>query len=923
MTTAETPSKDTITVEQALQKAITHLQSGNLQDAERLYRAILEVVPHHPDANHNLGVLTTQVQHSAAALPYFKLALEANPNVLQYWLSYIDALIHSGYMDIASQTLEQAIQIGLKGEEVDTITRRIAAQPSTVTSTQTPATPSSKEMEQLVTLFNQHRYAEAETLALEMTGRYPDHGFGWKVLGAALKQQGNVSDSLIPMQKAAELSPLDADAHSNLGVVLKNLGRLAEAEASYRKALQIKPDYAEALSNLGVALRELQCLEEAEACYRKALQIEPDFAEAHNNLGNTLRDLDRLEEAEANYRSALQIKPDHLDAHFNLGNTLRDLGCLEEAEASFHYALAINPDFAEAHNNLGNTLRDLDHLEEAEASYRSALQIKPDFVEANYNLGNTLRDLGRLEEAETYYRKALQIKPDYAEAYSILGNTLRDLGRLEEAEASYYSTLQIRPYALKYAIQYYLLLPTIIGSKSEIDFWRDRYKAGIENLRNMPGTLENPGNNCNPLMFYLAYHNHNDCSMMKDLAQLFRTKIKELTATAAHIRHWLPPTGSDRRIRVGFLSQFLVDHTIGNLNQGFIHHLDRNRFEVVVIHLPNSRQGDSRHTIDKLADEVITLPIKLIDQQQAVAAKKLDVLFYPDIGMSPASYFLAYSRLAPVQAVTWGHPDTTGLDTMDYFLSVSSFEPEGSAAYYAETLIRFNRLNCFYEPPMASEHVASRTSLGLPETGALYGCPQSLFKFHPDFDAVLAAIAEGDPSGYIILLEGKYPELAGLLKTRWHKSSPILLDRVLFMPRMPRNEFMDLQARMDVLLDPLYFGGGNTFYEAMVYGTPMITCPGPFMRSRIAAGGYWQMGVADAPVVSNLAEYVSLALALGRDPERRQALRQASVVAAKRELFSDMLAVREFEDFLEAAVKAASLGTKLPINWRPEIRRSK
>ncbi|MEI6306499.1 MAG: hypothetical protein WCP33_06735 [Deltaproteobacteria bacterium] len=406
---------------------------------------------------------------------------------------------------------------------------------------------------------------------------------------------------------------------------------------------------------------------------------------------------------------------------------------------------------------------------------------------------------------------------------------------------------------------------------------------------------------------------------MSSLSQLFRAKVPELTATAPHIKRWLPPVASGRRIRVGFLSEFLVQHTIGNLNQGFINYLDRDRFEVTVIHPPKSRQDSFRKAIDDRADKAITLPLRLRDQQQAIAAEELDVLYYPDIGMSPATYYLAFARLAPVQAMTWGHPDTTGLDTMDYFVSVSSFEPEGSEECYSETLIRVNRLNCCYQPPTVPDYLPTRVELGLPETGTLYGCPQSLFKFHPEFDAVLAAIAEGDPMGFIIMIEGKYPAWVAQLKARWRKSFPVLLDRVLFLPQMPRERFIALQAIVDVLLDPIHFGGGNTFYEAMVFGTPMVTWPGQFMRSRIAAGGYWQMGIEDAPIASSVEEYVSLALALGRDPERRLGLRKASVEAAERELFSDMLAVREFEAFLEASVESAGRGEKLTTNWKTEI----
>ena len=232
------------TQDQSLRQAVVHHKAGRLQDAERLYRAILQAQPQHPDANHNLGVLAVQVKKPAAGLPYFKAALEANPNQGQYWLSYIDALIQTGQMDVARKVLAQGRQRGLQGNAVDALVGRLEG-------------PSSDEIKTLADLFNQGRYTEGEALSKALTECFPQDGFAWKVLGAMLMLQGRSAEALEHLQKAAELLPGDAEAHNNLGVTLKELGRLTESEVSYRRALEIKPDSAEALNNLGVILKEL------------------------------------------------------------------------------------------------------------------------------------------------------------------------------------------------------------------------------------------------------------------------------------------------------------------------------------------------------------------------------------------------------------------------------------------------------------------------------------------------------------------------------------------------------------------------------------------------------------------------------------------------------------------------------------------
>lgn len=115
----------TLTIDQALQQAIAHHQDDLLQDAERLYRAVLQAQPNHPDANHKLGVVAVQMKQPAAGLPHFKVALEPNPNQAQYWLNYIDALIQTGQTDTARQALEQRRQRGLQGETPDVLAVRL------------------------------------------------------------------------------------------------------------------------------------------------------------------------------------------------------------------------------------------------------------------------------------------------------------------------------------------------------------------------------------------------------------------------------------------------------------------------------------------------------------------------------------------------------------------------------------------------------------------------------------------------------------------------------------------------------------------------------------------------------------------------------------------------------------------------------
>ena len=301
-----------LTIEQALQQGIEAHQDGKLQDAERLYRAILQSQPLHPDANHNLGVLAISLNKAGAALPLFKTALEANPKIEQFWLSYIDALIKEQQFEAAKRVLAQAKEQFVTGEQFNALEAQLAS--TNRQGAVRNANPSQQQLNILLESYRAGRLSDAEKLALSFTQEFPKHPFGWKVLGALLGQTGRKCEALEANQIAVALSPKDAEAHNNLGNTLKELGRLDEALASCKQAIVLKPDYAEALYNLGNTLKELGRLDEAEASYRQAIALKPDHAEAHSNLGNTLKLLGRLDKAVASYSQAVALKPGYAEA---------------------------------------------------------------------------------------------------------------------------------------------------------------------------------------------------------------------------------------------------------------------------------------------------------------------------------------------------------------------------------------------------------------------------------------------------------------------------------------------------------------------------------------------------------------------------------------------------------------------------------
>jgi predicted O-linked N-acetylglucosamine transferase (SPINDLY family) len=279
--------------------------------------------------------------------------------------------------------------------------------------------------------------------------------------------------------------------------------------------------------------------------------------------------------------------------------------------------------------------------------------------------------------------------------------------------------------------------------------------------------------------------------------------------------------------------------------------------------------------------------------------------------MDALTYTLAFSRMAPVQCTTWGHPVTTGSPTMDYFVSSELLELPEADGHYTEKLIRLPTLGTYYYRPKITGPAKTRRDFGLDSKRPIYLCPQTLFKFHPEYDAVLAGILARDPDGELVLMEGRSANWTSLLKQRFARTMPNVANRIRWLPALPNQDFLQLLALANVVLDPIHFGGGNTSYEALAVGTPVVTLPGYYLRSRITRALYGKMGLlasptganssAKLPMIADSSEgYIAAAIAIATDDACGADPRNA-IAANSDKLFEDASEVQDFWQFLSEA----------------------
>ncbi|BCL60564.1 hypothetical protein DGMP_12570 [Desulfomarina profundi] len=364
-------------ISEALEKGQSLLHNGAADEAEQYFRAVLDLMPDHPEANYLIGSLCRQKNLLSLALSHFETALDQNPEHGPYWISYIDALAETGQTEEAGKILDLAQKAGLAGDEVDALSHRLYPEKSTSELND----PDPELQAELIALYERKQFTECEALARQILTTFPENGNTLKILGAVLKQQNRVGEAIDTMLKAAQYLPEDALLFNNLGIIFENEGLLSESEEMLQRAISLDPGFAEAYNNLGVTFRSFGRLKDAEQAFNEAIRLQPDYTEAHSNLGITLKDLGRLTEAEKSLRTALELNPRYGDGYNNLGNVLHSAGRLGEAEQNFLKALELNEHSAIAHNNLGNTLHCMGELDKAEECYRAAMNLDPEYTE--------------------------------------------------------------------------------------------------------------------------------------------------------------------------------------------------------------------------------------------------------------------------------------------------------------------------------------------------------------------------------------------------------------------------------------------------------------------------------------------------------------------------------------------------------------
>ena len=475
------------------------------------------------------------------------------------------------------------------------------------------------------------------------------------------------------------------------------------------------------------------------------------------------------------------------------------------------------------------------------------------------NISHAYAFSGAFQKAEESIKKIIRIKPDEPFAYQTLASVLKNQDKIEKTIKIIDEGLKKNLINKKWEVQKKMLSPLIASDKKEIDDYRQKINKGLDEVINSDIKLEYDNDQIiSPPLFELTYTD-------KDNLEVNKKMVKALKKIYQPLNHKITINKkTNDKIKIGFISEFFTDHTIGKLFKNLIFSLDLKFFDIVIYHSNKTKKGKIFEEFQNkngkgFKNEI--LPIKLIDKIKDLEKEKFDILFYPDIGMSIEFYFLSLIRLAKYQIMSWGHPETTGSESIDFFLCSKDLISKNSEKFYSEKFLIIDKLPMIYDRPII------KNKLGDSDISKknIYSCPQTLFKFHPDFDDYLFDILKKDKKGILYLLKDTHKVYYIKLLERFKKNKNFDSDRVIFLDPLNLNQFINHLGTSSVLLDPIYFGSGNSFHESMFYGTQTVTCPTKYIKSRIVSAAYFQMKVKNPPIVKDKNDYVGKAVEIAND----------------------------------------------------------
>lgn len=718
--------------------------------------------------------------------------------------------------------------------------------------------------------------------------------------GLQCLQEGNVDKADLLFAKAYALDPNNNDTLNLLGIREYQKQNYQRAIDFLSNAHRLHENSAQTLNNLGIAHNALKEFQKALEYLDLAVAIDQGLAEAHNNRGNALKGLHQSGLALEAYQYATQIRPEYAEAISNQGIIFLEEKNYQKAIQFFEQAIRLNPNLAVTFNSLGNAYTDLAEYGQAFQAFDRALQINPKYLDACLNFGISLKKARQYKDSIKCFKHGISLDPSNSKTYFLIGEVFYDMGDRISADASLRKSLELDP--KKIEAQFALTItqvPKVSSDAEELHHSRINLAKEIENLQRLePGQekIESIIRNIGRHPFYLAYQEEQNLSPLNQYGDICVDSAKTIQAL---LTKSTPSIATNtKRIRLGIVSHYFCDHPVWHaITKGWVNHLNPELFEIHIFNTNGAEDGETKLARQKVASYTRS-QYSVAELAEKIFRANFDALLYPEVGMDSVTKALACLRLAPMQVASWGHPETTGLSTIDYFLSAMSFEPKESEINYREKLIKLPRLGTYFEPEVIRGVKLNLSKLNIDPNVPILICAGSPSKYSPLNDNIFIGIAHRLGNCQFIFFNFQ-EELTAILKDRlysaFNKANINPEKYIKFIPFLRRDEFYGLMLQADLYLDTIGFSGFNTAMHAIECNLPIITKEGLFMRGRLASSILKELKLGEL-ITSSSNEYIDRVVALINNKELLASYR-AMISTSKANLFNDIEPIKSLEEF--------------------------
>ena len=756
------------------------------------------------------------------------------------------------------------------------------------------------------------RYVDAERCYRQVAESDANYPAALINLGFVLREQGRIDEAREVLERAVRIAAEDPDSHYLLASILEATGP-RDAEISHlQKAIELRPDFELARRQLITALIKSDRSAEAAKVCDEGLAILPDSAELHFDRSKLYLQADDKARAIESCRRALVSDPVLLAAQQSLSRLLLDTGQFEQAEASYRREIELTPQHYGPHHQLGVVLSRTARHAGAIEQFKRAISLNPRSGASYFSLGESYIELDdasdeNLALARSNFEKAVEVEPQVSGFHYSLGSSYWRGAELERALASFDRAIELDPNNAKARwARVMLWAPAFTSKDAAASPERSGFEGELAKFEDWWIKSDTDGElfvgDIQP--FFLTYQEESNVTLLKQYGRV----------CANAMQRWLDrqkapafkrPLG--QRIRLGIVSGDIRLHSVWMaLIKGWFQSFDSERFELVVFSLADRTDPETSWARSK-ADLFVSGLKTLAQWVAAIREQNCEILLYPAVGLHPTALKLASLRLAPVQINTWGHPDTSGLPTLDYYVSADCFEPAGAQDHYSERLVLLPHLGNRIQPLAVPSTDPGFAAMNIDLDRPILVCPGTPFKYQPAHDHVFAEIARRVPNAQLVFFRPSVAVLANLLQARIAKEFEAaglnVMEHVRFIRWLNFNEYHCLLRRADVMLDTIGFSGYNTAVQAIECGLPLVTREGRFLRGRLASGVLRRMELTEL-IVQTKGDYVNLVVRLATDREYQAHVR-CEIQQRGSILFDDQSAMGPFQDFLESVARRA------------------